>query len=75
MDRRGEILSAFGRRVAELRRQRGMEVAELAFAADLDVDQLERIEAGEINLLFTTICAIAQGLEVDPGTLLETLPG
>jgi len=66
-------LRKFGRRLAALRRQKRLSVRELAARSGLTGRQIEQIEAGKINLLFTTIVALARGLGVDPEELLETL--
>lgn len=66
-------LHKFGRRLAALRCQKKLSVRELAIASGLTSRQIEQIEAGKVNLLFTTIVALARGLGVDPEELLETL--
>ena len=66
-------LRKFGQRLAALRRQKRLSVRELAARSGLTGRQIEQIEAGKINLLFTTIVALARGLGVDPEELLETL--
>lgn len=66
-------LRKFGRRLAALRRQKQLSIPELAAASGLTSRQIEQIEAGKVNLLFTTLVALAKGLGIDPDELLETL--
>jgi transcriptional regulator with XRE-family HTH domain len=73
MDRNEKALVKFGLHLAELRQQKGMTVQELASKSQLDTRQISRIEAGQVNLLFSTILALSRGLGVPPEELLETL--
>jgi transcriptional regulator with XRE-family HTH domain len=70
MEQREELLKKFGRRLAALRKQKNVSVRELAAAAGLEYKRVQRIEAGKVNLLFTTILALARALEVSPDELL-----
>lgn len=60
-----EVLAAFGSRVAELRRERGMSQAELAAAAGIDRVTISRVERGLQDLGVVRVVALAQGLEVE----------
>jgi len=73
MDRNEKALVKFGLHLAELRRQKDMTVQVLASKSQLDTRQINRIEAGQVNLLFSTILALSRGLGVPPEELLETL--
>ena len=73
MDRNEKALVKFGLHLAELRQQKDMTVQELASRSQLDTRQISRIEAGQVNLLFSTILALSRGLGVPPEELLETL--
>ena len=72
MVRKEEALRKFGNRLAALRKQKKLSVPALAAAAGLECEQVRQIEAGEINLLLTTILALAKALEISPDELLET---
>ena len=72
MNRKEIAMRKFGRRLALLRRQKGFSQRELAAAAGLAYRQVVAIEAGRVNLLFTTILALAKGLGVTPDQLLES---
>jgi transcriptional regulator with XRE-family HTH domain len=71
MDKKEEALRQFGRRVAALRQQKNLSIGELADAAGLEFRQVEQIEEGKVNLLFTTLIALAKGLGITPEQLLR----
>jgi transcriptional regulator with XRE-family HTH domain len=73
MDKNEKALVKFGLHLAELRQQKDMTVQDLASRSQLDTRQISRIEAGQVNLLFSTILALSRGLGVPPEELLETL--
>ena len=76
MDRKAKLLQKFGRHLTALREERSITIPELAAAAGLSVPQLRKIEAGEVNILFTTVISLSRGLEISPDVLLRTLdPG
>jgi len=69
MDRKEDVLRTFGRQLAALRAQKQLSIKELAAAAGLEPAKVMKIEAGKVNLLFTTILALARALEVSPDEL------
>jgi transcriptional regulator with XRE-family HTH domain len=71
MDRKDNALRQFGQRLTALRKQKGLSIRDLADATGLGHHQIEDIEEGRVNLLFTTILALARGLEVTPAQLLD----
>ena len=71
MDKKEEALRQFGQRLAALRQQKGLTIRELADASGLEFRQVQEIEQGQINLLFTTLIALAKGLGITPGELLR----
>jgi len=73
MDRKGKVLQKFGRHLTALREEMDITIPELAAAAGLTVTQLRRIEAGEVNILFTTVISLSRGLEIPPDMLLRSL--
>jgi transcriptional regulator with XRE-family HTH domain len=73
MDRNEKAMLKFGQHVAELRLQKNLSVRELASRSGMDQRQIDRIEAGKVNILFTTILALARGLGITPEELLESL--
>jgi transcriptional regulator with XRE-family HTH domain len=73
MDRNEKALHKFGLHLAGLRQQKNLSIHELASRSGLDPRQLSRIEAGKVNILFSTILALARGLGITPEELLESL--
>ena len=71
MDRREDALHKFGRRLTDLRERQKLTIAELAARSGLDPQHIIQIEAGQIDFLVTDIYALAQGLGMTPGQLLE----
>jgi transcriptional regulator with XRE-family HTH domain len=73
MERKEEVLRKFGKQLTALRTQKKLSIQELAMATGLDRVRIGKIEAGKVNLSFTTIVALAQGLGIGPHELLSTL--
>jgi transcriptional regulator with XRE-family HTH domain len=57
---------ALGRRVAELRRESGRTQSAVAERAGVTVRYVQAVEAGDYNPTFSTLLALARGLEVAP---------
>ena len=70
MDRNEKALHSFGQRLTQLREKRNISIPELATRTGLDARHIGRIEAGEINILVSTVFKLAKGLGVSPGELL-----
>lgn len=60
-----------GRRIAELRSERGVSQRQLAAAMDVDPSALSRVESGERGLGVGELVAIAECLGVETDTLLR----
>lgn len=56
--------------LTKLRQDKGLSIRQLAATSGLEYSLVQRIEKGKVNLTFTTLIALAQGLEVDPHELL-----
>ncbi|MFW2177965.1 MULTISPECIES: helix-turn-helix domain-containing protein [unclassified Moraxella] len=56
---------AFGNRLREMRRAKGISQEDLALLADIDRSYMGRIERGEFNPTLTKIYQLAKALEVD----------
>ncbi|WP_282697659.1 helix-turn-helix transcriptional regulator [Streptomyces sp. CC208A] len=65
-------LQAFGFAVRDARERNGMSIEALAGAADLSARMVIGIEHGKRNPSLLTILALAQGLGVSPGRLIES---
>ena len=57
-------LKKFGNWLKVLRTQRKLTLEQLAFAADIELSQVHRIEQGKINPTYTTLLALATGLDI-----------
>jgi transcriptional regulator with XRE-family HTH domain len=60
-----------GRRIAEVRRERGLTQEELAERLGLQSNNLQRIELGMQNLTIRSLVRVANGLGVGLATLVE----
>ncbi len=65
------ILEVFGKHLAQIRKERGLSIHELALVCDMEYSHLQRIEKGKVNMALTTFLAIARGLELSPGELMQ----
>ncbi len=66
------ILIAFGEKVRELRKQKGLSQEELSFKADLHRTYIGMIERAEKNITLTNIEKIANALDVHVSELLKS---
>jgi transcriptional regulator with XRE-family HTH domain len=66
-----KILARFASHLTKTRQQKGLSIRQLAANSGLEYSQIQRIEKGKVNFAFTTLVALAQGLEVDLHDLLE----
>ena len=58
-------IKALGRRIIELRQAKSLSQETLANLADIPVNQVGRIERGEINTTVSTVYAIAKALKLN----------
>jgi transcriptional regulator with XRE-family HTH domain len=76
MRRKDEVLKKFGRYLTAIREEKQLTIPALAAAAGLTPYQLRRIEAGEVDILFTTVISLSRGLGISAGQLMQSLdPG
>jgi transcriptional regulator with XRE-family HTH domain len=66
-----KILIAFGDKVRELRKEKGLSQEELSFKADLHRTYIGMIERAEKNITLTNIEKIAKALNVKVKDLLD----
>lgn len=71
MNGKEKILLRFATHLMRLRRDRGLSIRQLAASSGLEYSQVQRIEKGKVNLAFTTLVALAQGLDIDMDILLK----
>lgn len=69
-----EILEAFGARIGELRKERGLSQEAFAREAGLDRAWLGRLERGTQNPSIVTIARLAAAFRMDLGDLLRGMP-
>jgi transcriptional regulator with XRE-family HTH domain len=73
MDRKVEVLKRFGGHLTALREAKNVTVQELAAATGLTSHTLRRIEAGKVDILFSTVVVLSKALQITPGELLQSL--
>ena len=71
MSNKEKILNRFAGHLTKLRQEKGLSIRQLAATSGLEYSQVQRIEKGKVNFAFTTLVALAQGLEMDLNELLE----
>jgi len=64
-------IRAFGQRLRQLRKEKGLSQEALAFAADIELSQISRMERGIINTSISQVFQIAQALGVPPAALFD----
>ena len=69
--RNTEQLTKLGERLKMLRTSKSFTLETLAFAAEVEVSQIHRIEKGKINPTYTTLLAIAAALEITISELVN----
>ena len=67
-----DIKSLIGKRIRDLRKQRGFSQEELGWKAELHFTYIGAVERGEKNCSIITLEKIAKGLEVDIKDLFDT---
>jgi len=71
MTNKEKILTRFATHLTRMRKERGLSIRQLAATSGLEYSQIQRIEKGKVNFAFTTLVALAQGLDIDLHLLLE----
>lgn len=64
-------IKKFGENLQKIRLQNKMSQETLAFASDIPISQVGRIERGEINTTISTVKAISSALQVTVLTLFD----
>lgn len=71
MTNKEKILARFASHLTRLRQEKGYSIRQLAASSGLEYSQVQRIEKGKVNFAFTTLIALAQGLDLELSALLE----
>ncbi len=66
-----QILTAFGRRVREIRKEKGLSQEQLSFKTDLHRTYIGMIERAEKNITLVNIEKIANALEINISELVK----
>ncbi len=64
-------LAEFGHRVRSLRRAQGLTQEQLAEVADLNPRTVQKIEAGKMNIVLTTLLRLQSALRCSVGDLFD----
>lgn len=64
MEQRYDINISIGKRIIELRRQKGMSLERLAYENDIPKSTISRIEQGIVDARISNLERIARGLDV-----------
>jgi transcriptional regulator with XRE-family HTH domain len=68
-----KFVRAFGEKIRSLRLELNMSQEDLANTADIPINQVGRIERGEINTTLVTAKAIAEALNLTLPVILEDI--
>lgn len=71
MEDKGKSLTALGKRIASERKKRGITLEKLAYEMEISKGNLSDIEHGKKDPRYTTLVAIANGLEISVSKLLK----
>ena len=66
------IIKEFGKKLQQIRTEKGLSLRELAHRADLSHNAIFEIEKGIVNTSLTTIVRLAEALQVPPSDLLPS---
>jgi len=69
--RHSNFLKQFGTNLKKIRKEKGLSQEYIAFNSELSVNQIGRIERGEINTSLSTVYEIAQTINVDIKELFD----
>lgn len=68
--REEKLLFELGNKLRAIRLERNLSLRELAGKADMDHNNINRIEMGTVNPSYTTFLLLAEALGVDPRELM-----
>lgn len=65
-----QVLVRFGERLRQLRLKKGLTQEELAYATDVDLSVIHRVETAKTNPTLTTLSALAKALDTTISDIL-----
>lgn len=66
-----EALKTFGENLRKIRKEKGLKLDDVSAYSGIDTSDIAKIERGEINFAFSTLCKLAIGLNTKLSTLLD----
>lgn len=69
--RQQKYIKAFGQHMRKLRIAKGFSQQDIAFATDLEISQISRIERGVINTSIWQVSQIAEAINIEPSKFFE----
>lgn len=68
-----ELLKRLGKRISDIRKEKGITQMELGFRCDIEKPNMNRIEKGGTNPTFLTLNKICKELEVNLEEIIKNL--
>lgn len=59
-----QLIDSFGEQLRKVRKEKGLSQRDLAYAADVSISQISRIERGEVNVTISSAYAIAIAMDI-----------
>lgn len=68
---KSEFLLQFGKRLGEIKKQKGLSYRKIAENCDLDASFISKIEKGTENITLETILNLSYGLKIQPKEFID----
>ena len=68
-----ELLKSLGKRISEIRKEKGITQMELGFRCDIEKPNMNRIEKGKTNPTFLTLYKISKELDITVEEMVKDL--
>jgi transcriptional regulator with XRE-family HTH domain len=66
-----KVLTQFGKHLKTLRQSKKLTYRKMALRCNIDYGDIQRIEAGKVNITLLTLLELAKALELPPKELLD----
>jgi transcriptional regulator with XRE-family HTH domain len=70
-NKKSEFLAQFGKRLGEIKREKGMSYRDIDENCDLDFSFISKIQKGKENITLETILNLSIGLKIQPKELFD----